>query len=246
LVYANGNPLDPQRGAGYEGGLKILLLDNRLSLTAGGYELQRTNIPRTARDPAGNALLIPGVTPGTTRQYSTVADVRSKGYEFDANWQPQANLSLTLGVGYNNIRYTRVPNATEQYLLGNRPEGSPAWTGGTTVSYRFAGDWLKGFSVRASLRYSGDALINTGTSSVYGDSGVAGPAVTIGGQQVQQYYFRNHAYTVTGFGATYRWKAGRLNHAITLDVTNLFDKIYLQGAKPANPRGITLGYRLKL
>ncbi len=248
VVYwdADGNPLDPQMGFGVEGGFKILLANQRLSLTCGGYDLHRTNLPRTARDPAGSAILIPGATPGTTRQYATAADVRSKGLELDGIWSPTDNLSFTLGVGYNRIRYSKIPNVTEQYLLGTTPEGSPEWTGGTTVSYRFTGEKLKGLAVRASLRFNGESLINNSTLSIYGDSGVAGPPVTIGGQEFKRYYFENPSYAVAGLGATYRWRSGRLNHAVTLDVGNVFEKLYFRTRKPGDPRSFLLGYRLKL
>jgi outer membrane receptor protein involved in Fe transport len=243
---ADGNPLDPQVGFGVEGGFKILLANQRLSLTFGGYDLHRTNIPRTARDPAGNVIQIPGVTPGTTRQYSTVADVRSKGLELDGIWSPSDNVSFTLGVGYNRIRYSKIPNATEQYLLGTTPEGSPEWTGGTTVSYRFTGERLKGLAVRASLRFNGEALINNNTLSIYGTSGVEGPPVTIGGEQFKRYYFKNPSYSVVGLGVTYRWKSARLSQAVTLDVGNVLDELYFRTRKPGDPRSFLLGYRLKL
>ena len=70
--------------------------------------------------------------------------------------------------------------------------------------------------------------------------------VTIGGQEFKRYYFENPSYAVAGLGATYRWRSGRLNHAVTLDVGNVFEKLYFRTRKPGDPRSFLLGYRLKL
>ena len=246
IVDATGKPLDPQEGKGGELGVKFDLVKQRLSFTAGVYDLERSNIPRLARDPAGNPILIPGPTPGTTRQYSNVADVRSKGVEFDANWRPTNSLSVTLGVGYNNIKYVRVPNVTEQYLIGIPPDNSPHWTGGTTVSYRFLTGALKGFNLRAGVRYQGEALVNNSTASIYGDSGVKGPGVKIGGQFYDTYYFKNDAFVLVNLGLGYRWKFRDTDHAINLDVSNALDERYLRGARAGDPCAVTLSYSLKL
>ncbi len=246
IVDATGKPLDPQEGKGGEFGVKVDLLENRLSFTAGVYDLERSNIPRVARDPAGNPILIPGPTTGTTRQYSTVADVRSKGAEFDANWRPTNSLSITLGVGYNDIKYVSVPNATEQYLVGIPPDNSPHWTGGTTLSYRFFTGALKGFNVRAGVRYQGEALVNNSTASIYGDSGVKGPPVKIGNTFYDTYYFKNDGFFLVNFGLGYRWKSRQTDQAINLDASNALDERYLRGARAGDPRAITLSYSLKL
>jgi hypothetical protein len=37
-----------------------------------------------------------------------------------------------------------------------------------------------------------------------------------------------------------------LNHAVTLDVGNVLDKLYFRTRKPGDPRSFLLGYRLKL
>lgn len=246
VVDASGAPLDPQEGKGGELGFKVDLAEKRLSFTTGVYDLRRSNIPRVARDPAGNPILIPGTTAGTTRQYSTVADVRSKGVEFDANWRPTSNLSVTLGVGYNDIKFVKVPNATEQYLIGIPPDNSPQWTGGTTLSYRFSSGPLKGFNARAGVRYQGEALVNNSTASIYGDSGVKGPPVTIGGVVYDTFYFKNDAIFLVNVGVGYRWKVGKTDQSVNLDVSNALEEKYLRGARASDPRSITLSYVLKL
>jgi outer membrane receptor protein involved in Fe transport len=246
VVDATGAPLDPQKGDGGEVGMKTDLLNKKLTFTADVYSLYRSNIPRVARDPAGNPILIPGTTAGTTRQYSTVADVRSKGVEFDGNWQPTKSLSVTLGLGYNDIKYVKVPNATEQYLVGIPPDSSPHWTGGTTISYRFYDGVLKGLNFHTGIRYQGSSLINNSTSSIYGDSGIKGPPVTIGGVSYNTYYFKNGGFVLVNLGVGYRFKVGRLDQSAGLDISNTLDERYLRGARVGDPRSVTFSYSLKL
>jgi iron complex outermembrane receptor protein len=245
-IDVNGNPLDNIKGKGWETGFKAVLLDNRLNFTLGYFDIKRSNVARVARDAAGTAILIPGTTAGSTRQYSVLNDVGSKGYEFDFNWRVTDDFSLFGGLGYNEVKYLSVPNPTEQFLLGVTPDNSPKWSGGISGDYAFRTGKLKGFSLRVGLRYQGSMLINNSTASIFGNSGVKGAPVTIGGTRYDQYFFSNSAYALVDAGLGYSWKNGTYRQRVSLDVKNIADKKYLRATKPGDPRSLNLSYDIKL
>lgn len=244
-IDANGNPLPVQRGQGWEFGVKAALLDERLNFTLGYYDIDKTNVPRVARDAAGNALLIPGTTVGTTRQYSELNDINSHGAELDLNWRLSDALSVLGGLGWNHARYTRAANPTEQYLLGVPPDNAPAWGGGLSADYKLLSGWLKGLSLRAGWRYQGTQLVNSSTASLYGNSGVKGPPVTINGVSYDTYYFSNHAYSLVDLGVGYAWKTRKIRHRLSVDLKNVFDEHYLNIQTPGLIRSANLSYELK-
>jgi outer membrane receptor protein involved in Fe transport len=241
----NGNPLPVQRGSGVEFGVKAALLDERLNFTLGYYDIDKTNVPRVARDAAGNAILISGTTAGTTRQYSELNDINSHGVELDLNWRFTDDFSMTAGLGWNHARYTRIANPTEQYLLGVPPDNAPEWGGGLSADYKFSSGWLKGFSLRAGWRYQGTQLVNSSTASIFGNSRIKGPQTTIGGVKYDTYYFTNHAYSLVDFGIGYSWRTGRFHHRISLDIKNLFDEHYLNVQAPGLIQSANFGYQAK-
>lgn len=241
-----GNPLPTMRGKGGEAGVKAALLDDRLNFTLGYYNLDKTNIPRVAKDAAGNNIVIPGVGGVGTRNYSTLADENSHGVELDFNWRASDRFSVLGGVGWNKARYTRIPNPTEQYLLDVAPDSAPAWNGGLAADYKFAQERLKGFSVRLGWRYQGTQLVNNSTASIAGNSKMKGPQVTIGGVKYDTYYFSNHAYSLVDAGLGYAWRNGRYRERLSLDLKNLFDEHYLNIQTPGLPRSLNLSYEIKL
>jgi outer membrane receptor protein involved in Fe transport len=247
VVDINGLPLDPQRGNSKELGFKASFLDDRLTFTTGAYDISRSNVPRTARDANGNALNIPGTAPGSTRNYSVVADVRSRGIEFDGNWRISDDFSAGFAASYNKITYIKVPNATEQFLLGVPPDNSPHVNLSSHSSYRIRGGLLKGLSLRGGVRYLGRSLVNNSTSSIYGDSGIKAAPVTVGGKSFDTYFFSQPAYVVAEGGLSYGWRGrnSRFGHSVSLDVKNLLNRKYLKGQRQGDPSSINFTYEIK-
>lgn len=244
-IDAQGNPLPVQRGQGVEFGVKGALIDNRLNFTLGYYDIDKQNIPRVALDAAGNRLTIPGITPGTTRNYSTLANENSHGIELDLNWRIADNLSVLGGVGWNHARYTEISNPTEQFLKGVPPDSAPEWNGGLAAEYKISSGRFRGFSARLGWRYQGTQLVNTTTASIYGNSHVKGAPITIGGVAYDTYYFENHAYSLVDLGFGYSWKSGRWQHRVSIDLKNVFDEHYLNIQAPGIPRSANVSYDLK-
>lgn len=247
-ISAAGAPLPPQEGEGLEFGLKGTLLAGRLNFTVGWFDVDKTNVPRVARDALGNPLLIPGVPGGpATRQYSNLNDINSRGYEFDFNWQVGDQLSVFGGIGYNEVKFTSIENPTERYLLGITPDNTPKWTGGVSADYRFRDARLKGFSVRLGLRYQDDMLINNTTFTPFGNSGVRGPDATIGGAAVPTYFFKNKSYWLVEGGLAYGWKSPNgWRHRVSVDLKNIADEKYIRVNKPGDPVSANLSYEIKL
>lgn len=245
-----GNVFDPQTGHGAEAGVKFDLFGQKLTLTFGGYSILRTNVPRVARDENNNNILSPYIN----HAYSILTDIRSQGFEVDGSWRPTREISSTFALSWNDISYTKVSNATEQYLLHVRPDNGPEWTGAVTFSYRFFEGSLKGFDFRVGVRYQGEALVNNSTSSVLGNSDVKGVPLTRteNGRRIEYadtYFFKNNAYFLVQLGAGYGWNTGRgksrLSHKVSLDAQNLLNEVYLRGARIGDPIQLTLSYSLK-
>ncbi len=87
---------DPEKGAGFEGGIKTMLFDRQLRLNVGLYTYKYTNLQVTYLDSA--ALSYNSVNAGS---------VRTQGVEVEFEYAPRAldGFSLTGSVNYNKARY---------------------------------------------------------------------------------------------------------------------------------------------
>jgi iron complex outermembrane receptor protein len=236
------NPLPASRGKGYEIGLKAALFGEKLNFTLTYFDTDKTKVPLTALDDTGTALTIPG----STDSYSNLNDINTRGVELDLNARPTPSLSVIFAAGYTDVSYTYVQNRTQQYLLGLPPAGTPKWMGSLALNYKVRDGFLKGMSFSLGVRYTGAMLMNTSTYSIFGNSKVKAPVLTLGNRTYQQYYFENPALTLVDGGMGYGWRSGRFNHTLRLNITNLLDQVYMRGLKPGNPPALVLTYNLAL
>ncbi len=241
----DGNPVPPETGRSSDLGLKADFPARRLTFTTAVYDSHRGNLPRTALNAAGQRIEVPGIVPGTVRNYSTVQDVRSHGAEFDGNWALNDSFSLSSGVSWNQVRFVKVPNVTEQYLLGIPPDRTPPWTANLAATYRHNQGVLKGLSLRLGARFRDASLVNTSTASIYGNSGVKGPPLTLGGQRFETYFFRNKSFTLVDVGVGYRIRKGAIDHKWNLTLSNITNEHPVVG--PQIQLGFTanLSYTIK-
>ena len=93
-------------------GFDLMLLDNRLSITADIYQ-------RTTRDMIGPAEAIPNLGGISTADRAKVnnATLRNRGWELSVNWQDQLKCGFSYGIGFNVFNYKAV---VTKY---NNPEG---------------------------------------------------------------------------------------------------------------------------
>lgn len=168
---------NPEKAAGFEGGIKTTLMDNQLRLNLDLYNYTYKNMQVDFFD-------------ATLVQYLTLnaAKVRTRGAELQAEFAPRAvdGLVLRSSIAYNDAVYTSFPFApclggqtpaegcltgatpqgvrTYQNLDGQRPQQAPKWTGTIGVDYNkpIGSDLKVGFSgnVRYSSSYRTNPFVN--------------------------------------------------------------------------------------
>jgi outer membrane receptor protein involved in Fe transport len=230
-------------GKGREFGLKGELFDKRLGFTVGYYHIVKSNVPRTALDQDGNRLTV-GTPPV---EYSTVAEITSKGYELDWNWRVSDAFEILGGVGWNDSHYSAVPNPTEQWLLQQKPDTSAKWTAALNAVGKVPAGRLKGLSGRIGLRYEGErALTSESQVSTVGTSNMKGAPLVVGGQTFERRLFATEPLWLFDAALAYRWTTHdkRYGHAARITTKNLFDKIYVRSRRAGDPRSIIFSYEI--
>jgi iron complex outermembrane receptor protein len=150
----NGN-FKPQQANQVEGGVKLDLMDNRLTFTASYYDIDVKNITRA-----------------DTRKYNgtdytvTVQDgtQRSKGVELELMAAPIRGLNIMAGYSHNNSKL----NTSGKDVDGTRPASAgPEDIANAWISYTIPAGKLRGFGVGAGGNYVSEHVtantITTGT-----------------------------------------------------------------------------------
>ncbi|WP_299347294.1 TonB-dependent siderophore receptor [uncultured Pseudoxanthomonas sp.] len=219
----NPNPFDPQEGRQYEIGAKTELLDNRLTATLAFFDIEKSN---TVAPIACNA----GVG-GTCSQQ--VGAERSKGTEFELNYQVSENLQLIGGIAYTDAYVSETYAAGAAPLVGARLTNSALKSANLWTRYDFSEGPLRNLGIGAGLSYSSE---------------IAGSLPSANDQRI----LILPSYTVADLAFYYR-VADRYD--FTLKIGNVFDKLYFEGVNsttnengvvPGVPRNITLSVRIPL
>jgi len=217
------NPFDPQEGRQYEIGSKLELLDNRLTTTVAVFDIEKTN---TVAAIACN----PGV-PGNCSQQ--VGAERSKGAEWEINYQVNDNFQLIGGLAYTDAYISETFAAANAPLVGARLTNSSLKSANLWARYDFSEGALRNFGIGAGLSYNSEVPGSLPSS--------ADPRV-----------LRLPGYSVADL-ALYYQLADRYH--LTLKVNNLLDKRYYEGVNsttneigvvPGTPRNITFSVRIPL
>lgn len=148
----------PQQANQLEGGVKIDLFNNRLSITASYYDIKVTNITRA--DTLKSS--IPGKPYNVTVQDGTQV---SKGFELEVAGSPLEGLSVMAGYSYNDSKFTKAAAATN-----NRrpPAAGPRNLANAWVSYTLLNGKLKGLGFGAGGNYVDEHMTsNTTTTGVF-------------------------------------------------------------------------------
>ena len=142
----NGNVLDPETGKIYEVGTKTQWLDNRFSVNAAVYRIDRQDIPVSVPTPPGE--------PG----YSVSSGVqRSQGFEVEANGQPLPGWNLSLA--YNHLRSKFLdPNDS---FYGAVEGGSAPWQVGFFSTYQLQSGPLQGLGFGGTVFSIGERGLST-------------------------------------------------------------------------------------
>lgn len=139
-----GQTFKPEFAQQAEGGVKISLMDDRISATVSYYDI--TVRDKVRRDPE---------RPNASIQDGTQA---SKGVDVDLICNPVQGLNIVAGYGYNASKFTR----SNAGVTGNRPLGTPWNIANVWASYTLQQGSIKGLGLglgltRADSYYFDDA-----------------------------------------------------------------------------------------
>ncbi|MEM9407341.1 MAG: TonB-dependent siderophore receptor [Acidobacteriota bacterium] len=147
----DGELFDPLEGKQAEVGVKVDLLDRRLSLTSALYDLRRENVPAPDLANPGFSIL--------------VGEERSRGLEVDGVLRLQRRLRLSFAYSFADTEILRSNNANEGNRLANFPEHSGrAW-----LTYALPSDRLAGLGFNFGVRFM-DSRPTDITNAVFLDS----------------------------------------------------------------------------
>lgn len=133
----------PRYANQFEAGVKLDVLQNKLSATASYYTI-------SVRD----ALRLETV--GGNTFYYFDGTQQSKGVELEVIGNPVPGLNFVTGYGYNDNEYEKA-NAG---LAGKRNIGTPKHVGNFWASYTLLGGELKGFGIGAGAMYASESFVN--------------------------------------------------------------------------------------
>lgn len=158
-IFRNGNfeensPLKPQQANQIEGGIKLDVFRNRLSLTAAYYDISVNNMSLGATAKDGD---------GTDRNY-TVQDgtQKSKGYELDLTANPVEGFNVILGYSHNDSKMTKASATIE----GRRPvSAGPEDLVNFWLSYTLPNGVLNGLGAGFGGNYASKNIITSTTTT---------------------------------------------------------------------------------
>ena len=182
-----GNAFKPTEATQYEAGIKYHPANSRTLLSAAVFQLNQTNVKTSDTRHLGF--------------WTQSGEVRSRGFELQANTELARNLNLIASYAY--LDNTLLKDAAYQ---GKSLAQTPRHSASAWVDYRVGGGLLAGMQLGAGVRYLG---------STYGD-----PSNT----------FKVPAVTLLDIALSYdlsRLSASLNGAAVSLNVSNLTNKQYV-------------------
>jgi iron complex outermembrane receptor protein len=142
----------PQFANQMEAGLKLDILENKISATVSYYDIKVINQVRTdmERDPVnGNRFQIQD------------GNQTSKGLDFELIMNPVSGFNVVAGYAYNSSKLVKA----NENVNGRRPTNSGAKnTANLWASYRLTNGPAKGFGIGAGFNYSGEQYVINNTA----------------------------------------------------------------------------------
>ena len=221
------DPFQPETAKGYDYGIKGSFFNERLNFTLGGFYANRYNVTVTdvVFDP------ISGTTSTESRPDGDQVD---KGAEFDLNWLPTDNLSLTVSAAEVNAKYTNFGSNFPE-VVGRSVNFVSPENGSVSGKYTFSSGPAKGLDVETSVTYVSSTpseLPNAGDSNI-----VNGVALT----HTDQWTLRTPSSTIWTFGVHYvlPWQWKHIQQTVGFTVKNAFNKYYLKYGSAAQLTNVT-------
>ncbi|AUS99575.1 TonB-dependent siderophore receptor [Nostoc sp. CENA543] len=136
----NGNPLEPERGEGYEVGVKTELLEGKLSATLSYFDITKQNVATTDLNFPGLGISI------------ATGEQRSRGFEFDVSGQILPGWNIIAAYAYTDAEVT----ADNTIPVGNRLAGVPKHSASLWTTYEIQrGNW-QGLGFGVGFNYVGE------------------------------------------------------------------------------------------
>lgn len=137
LNFTTQDLLEPEKGHGWEAGIKYEPTFMNARFTLGYFDITRANVPTT--NPATFAVL-------------QIGKVTSEGWEFEGVATLAPGLELTSSYTHYNLVVVDDVNAA---AIGNLPVATPEEFGGVFLDYTLQSGALKGFGFGGGARYVG-------------------------------------------------------------------------------------------
>ncbi len=135
----SGAALEPQRGKGYEIGVKSDLIDGKLFATLAYFDISKQNVRLT--DPTNPLFSI------------TSGEQNSRGIEFDITGEPTPGLKLVASYAYTDAK---VGADLDPTLVGKKLFGVPEHAASFWATYELQRGEMKGLGFGAGLNFKGD------------------------------------------------------------------------------------------
>lgn len=145
-------PIANERDRGWDYGVKGNLFNGRLTLTAGGYYIIRTDVSTSVIDPITNL-----------SETVAAGNQGSKGGEFEATWNVTDRFFIL--AAYSFVRSKFITDGASLANIGQPPSGIPDSQGSVAVSYTLPGAW-QGVTVNGGLIYLGKSYPNSTVSDI--------------------------------------------------------------------------------
>ncbi|HWV11501.1 MAG TPA: TonB-dependent receptor, partial [Pseudomonas sp.] len=145
-ISSQGTVFKPEKGIGYETGLKLDLFDSRLGATLALFHIEKENV--LTADPA---------SPGDS---IAAGKARSQGVDLQFSGQLTDALRVIGAYAYIDAEVTEDNTLPE----GSRLLGIPEHSGSLLGVYEFQDGWLRGSDVGAAVNYVGDRSGQAGSN----------------------------------------------------------------------------------
>jgi len=200
---AGNSSFPPESGEQIEGGLKFETANQNLNATFAVYEITRTNVIV----PSGTNFTVAtgGALPGQAISRLD-GEQKSKGMEFEVQWQPVPNWQLQIGVAKSRAQITQ--SIRNPASVGSDLANAPRLSGNFWNRYNIPSGPLKGLGFGGGIIHVGKAWAGDPTTAVY---------------------YRLKAWTRTDASVYFKWT----NYNVALNVQNVFDKRYIASAQSA-------------
>lgn len=198
-------------GYGWDYGCKFSFLDQRLSLTLGGWYIERTNVTVTEFD---EERLI--------SVQKTVGGILSRGVEFDANWRMTDSVSATFGGSHLSSIFTE--NGRDRDSLGRQQPRLPKNSAYTTI--RYAGP-IRGFSMHIGMSYTGESSPYTTSGAIIEPASSPQRGLIVSHNGARNIMIPSYYAVRLGGGYTWRAKDSPLNNTVSINVINPLNRRYI-------------------